>query len=286
MSDLTKPALTVMIPAHNEAAYIQPCLRALYGSAPLPQLADGSAGVEVLLCANGCTDATVELARAVPVPDGWHLRVLERAVGNKLAALSEGDQQARAERLAYLDADVILAPELLPQLVQSLDPTQALHVSGSPKVSRATSATTRAYARIWQQTPFVTDGGPGFGIFAMTRKGRARWGDWPAIISDDTFARLTFTAPERKRLSATYEWPMVEGFRNLVRVRRRQDRGVSEIAAQFPALLQNDDPRRSTTRILLGLLPKDPIGVLVYITVGLAVRTSLFDTGNGWTRGR
>uniref|UniRef100_A0AAN0MD34 Uncharacterized protein n=1 Tax=Yoonia rhodophyticola TaxID=3137370 RepID=A0AAN0MD34_9RHOB len=45
---------------------------------------------------------------------------------------------------------------------------------------------------------------------------------------------MNFTPAERVEVPATYIWPMVEGFGNLVRVRRRQDIGVAEIAQKYP----------------------------------------------------
>ena len=50
-------ACSILIPAHNEAGYIQPCLEALLASDQT-----GSA-VEVIVMANGCTDDTVDAAR-------------------------------------------------------------------------------------------------------------------------------------------------------------------------------------------------------------------------------
>jgi hypothetical protein len=82
----------------------------------------------------------------------------------------------------------------------------------------------------------------------------------------------------------TYSWPMVEGLRNLVRVRRRQDRGVAEIAALYPALLKNESKARLGLRGLVGLGLRDPIAFAVYLAVSLAVR--LPGTSGGWERGR
>lgn len=272
--------ISVLIPAHNEADYITGCLTALYTSTI------SGHGIEVLVLANGCTDDTVARARSVSVPDGWEMRVLERAEGGKLAALTEGDTAANGDILVYLDADVQVEPELLSQIAHALCPNRALYASGSPCVTPAQSAFTRAYASAWVRLPFVRTGAPGFGIFAMTRTGRERWGQWPAIISDDTYARLHFSPEERIRLPGRYHWPMVEGFRNLVRVRRRQDRGVAEIKTLFPQLLQNDDPRPSGMRAMARIALNNPIGAAVYVAVSLAVKTRLFSSNVAWTRGR
>ncbi len=274
--------LSVLIPAHNESAYICGCLGALYASAPLP---DGAA-VEVLVLANGCSDDTADRARALAPPPGWSLRVLERSEGGKLAALTEGDEKARGDILVYLDADVRVEPDLLPQIATALGSRTPAYACGSPCISRAADPVTRAYARFWSALPFVTKGAPGFGLFAMTRAGRSRWGEWPAIISDDTFARLQFAPEERLRLPGRYHWPMVEGFRNLVRVRRRQNIGVAEIARLFPGLPANDDKRVLPPGDLARLAIRDPLGFLAYAAVSLAVRTPLYASSEHWVRGR
>ncbi|MDE4096164.1 glycosyltransferase family 2 protein [Phaeobacter gallaeciensis] len=274
------PMISVLIPAHNEAAYIRPCLEALFAADPLPGLA------EVLVLANGCTDDTAEIARSVTLPQGWSRKVIDLPQGGKLAALNAGDARAKGAVLVYLDADVTVTPPLLAQLAGVLTPERPLYASGSPRVAPARSSLTRAYGRFWSRLPFVTDGAPGFGLFAMTRTGRERWQDWPDIISDDTFARLSFAPAERIRVPARYDWPMVEGFANLVRVRRRQNLGVEEIAKRFPHLLENDDKRSLGASSLMRLFLRDPLGFAAYALVSLTVKTPLFRTKTRWARGR
>ena len=276
------PLVSVLIPAHNEEAYISECLKALYASDPLPD----HMSVEVLVLANGCSDDTVQIARHVPVPDGWAVQVLEMPEGGKLGALNAGDAVARGSVLVYLDADVIVSPALLGQLANALSGTAPLYASGTPIVSPAHSLMTRTYGRFWSRLPFVTEGAPGFGVFAMNRAGRNRWQERPDIISDDTFARLSFSPPERIRVPASYHWPMVEGLANLVRVRRRQNEGVDEITAGFPHLLHNDDKRPLGALGILRLALGDPIGFAAYTLVSLTVKTSLFKNRSRWARGR
>ncbi|MEL0435764.1 glycosyltransferase family 2 protein [Phycobacter sp. K97] len=274
--------VSVLIPAHNEADYIAPCLEALFASRPLP----GEIQVEVLVLANGCSDDTARIACDVPAPDGWHIRVLELPEGGKLGALNAGDAAAKGSVLVYLDADVIVSPALLGQLATALSGGAPRYASGAPRVSPARSLVTRAYGRFWSRLPFVCEGVPGFGVFAMTRAGRDRWQNWPDIISDDTFARLSFTPSERVPVPATYHWPMVEGFTNLVRVRRRQNAGVDEIAAAFPHLMSNDDNRSIGPLGVLRLGVRDPLGFGTYALVSLVVKTPLFKSRSRWARGR
>ncbi|WP_323782884.1 glycosyltransferase [Leisingera sp.] len=276
------PQVSVLIPAHDEAAYIAGCLQAVFASDPLPQ----GMTAEVLVLANGCRDETAALARAQRPSAGWDLRVLELPEGGKIGALNAGDAAARGDLLIYLDADVGVSPALIPRIAAVLAQDVPLYASGRPQVALARSAVTRAYARLWSRLPFVTGGVPGFGVFAMNRAGRQRWGDWPDIIADDIFARLNFAPSERVKVPAVYSWPMVEGFRNLVRVRRRQNAGVAEVAGKFPVLQQNEDKSPPDGGFVLKLLLSEPAGFLVYAMVALATKTPLFASGSRWTRGR
>ncbi len=273
------PGLSVIIPAHEEAAYLGACLAALLASdGALPE-------VEVIVVANGCTDATADIARgAVPAAArrGWRLQVIELARGGKPGALNAGDAAARRGARVYLDADVTVSPPLLAALAAVLETDAPVYASGRPRIT-ARGAAARRYARFWARLPFVAEGVPGFGLFAVNAAGRARWGAFPDIISDDTFARLHFAPSERRGVGARYDWPLIEGIAPLVRVRRRQDRGVAEIARLYPALAAHAAPRPGAGTVLSCAL-RDPAGFAVYAAVALATRIGR--GAPGWVRGR
>lgn len=277
------PLISVILPAHNEAAYIGACLDALLASDA------GTYSTEVIVVANACTDATVTIAESYANKAqnrGWKFQVIDTPLPGKLAALNQGDAAARGVIRVYLDADVQVTPPLLSQLAEALNTQAPRYASGTPHVAPARTPVTRAYARFWARLPFVTQGVPGFGLFAVNLAGRARWQDFPDIISDDTFVRLSFNPDERQRLPAGYSWPMVEGFRNLVRVRRRQDAGVTQIADRYPALLANDDTPAPGLPLILRQALRDPFGFAAYAAVKLAVRTPFARSAHFWARGR
>ncbi|MGR3546798.1 MAG: glycosyltransferase family 2 protein [Roseovarius sp.] len=279
LTDKTMPRLSVIIPAHNEAGMIGDCLHALFASDPV------AGGAEVIVVANGCQDATVAEATACrAAARDWTLTVLDLPQGGKPGALSAGEAAARGKVLAYLDADVLVSPPLLRQITEALDRPEPGYASGQVVIPTPRSAFSRLYAGFYRQVPFFHHGVPGCGLFAMNRAGRARWGDWPGIISDDTFARLHFAPRERHALPARYAWPIVEGVGTLVRVRRRQDAGVAEIARHYPALLANDDTRPRGPGWVLRAALRAPLGFLAYVIVALMVRARR--GGADWTRGR
>ncbi|MCT4369670.1 glycosyltransferase [Yangia mangrovi] len=264
------PAVSVILPACNESALIGACLKALLasdwpGDSPAP---------EVIVIANGCIDDTAERARGFVegfAARGWSLRVIERAEGGKLAALNAGDAEAGSGIRIYLDADVTVSKALLAQLHAALSRPGARYASGRLRIT-AHGWAARAYARTWRQVPFMSDGVPGCGVFAVNAEGRARWPEFPDIISDDTFVRLSFTPDERASVPAHYEWPIAEGLAALVRVRRRQDAGVAEVGKLYPRLLGNDDKLPLSAIGKLRMALRDPIGFAVYSGVALLVR--------------
>lgn len=204
--------------------------------------------------------------------------------GGKIGALNHADACAGPGTRLYLDADIRMSPRLLSGLVAALDVPQPRYAGGRLVVAPAKSAVSRAYARFWQKLPFVAQGVTGAGLFAVNAAGRARWGAFPQIISDDTFARLQFTEAERFLVDEPYEWPLVEGFSPLVRVRRRQDRGVAQIAQMFPDLPARQGHVRPDRAELIRLAAADPLGFAAYAAVALAVRGGR--DNQEWARGR
>lgn len=278
------PALSLILPAHNEADYIAPCLDAVLASDPL---GDG-ARLEIIVVPNGCVDATASIAHSyekAAETKGWSLKVETLEGGGKLAALNAGESAAQADVLAYLDADVLVSPTLLCKTHSALSGADPAYASGQVRLMRSKSWFTNAYGRFYNTVPFMRQTAPGCGFFAMNKAGRARWDAWPDIISDDTFARLCFAPCERFQVEASYQWPLVEGFRNLLRVRRRQNTGVDQIGTLFPELLSNDAKQGFAPRDLLKSATRHPLGFLAYGLVSLCARLSQQDTTD-WKRGR
>lgn len=277
----TNGSLSVIIAARNEEHYIADCLAALIAQD------EADMQVQVIIAANACSDQTVAVAKSCAAKfkaRGWALTVLDLPSGGKLGAINTAEGEAQGAGLVYLDADVRCAPTLLAQLAQALSVPEPRYATGTIAVMPAKTWVTRRYSSFWTRLPFVQGGAVGAGLFAVNRAGRARWKAFPDIISDDTFARLNFAPDERIEVPAIYHWPMVEGFRNLVRVRRRQDVGVAEVYELYPELSANESKEPLGWRGVLRLFVADPIGFLVYLSISLTVRFSQKSTE--WTRGR
>ena len=275
--------VTVIIPASNEAALIGACLDSLLAS-EWPQ----DKPLDVVVIANGCHDDTAGIARgreSAFAARGWSLLIIDRPEGGKPGALDAGDDTVRGDGpRVYLDADVTISPRLLDRLADALSVARPRYASGRVRIT-AQSAVSRAYARMWGRVPFMQHGVPGCGVFAVNAAGRARWGRFPDIIADDTFVRLCFAPEERVLVDACYDWPVAEGFARLVKVRRRQDAGVSEIARKYPALAKNDDKRPFPLADKFRAALFDPMAFAVYGGVALVVRLTRKNRQE-WARGR
>jgi glycosyltransferase involved in cell wall biosynthesis len=275
--------ISIIIPANNEEALLPRCLTALAASDPVDE------GVQIIVAANACTDGTVAVANGMAQTfenRGWPLLVLDLAEGGKMNALNRGDAAAMGDKRVYLDADVTVDPALMAELSQVLNDPRSTYASGDVRIAQPQSWVSRAYRQIYKRVPFFTQDVPGCGLFAVNAAGRERWGDFPDIISDDTFVRLSFPPSERKKTDAGYDWPIVEGFSNLVTVRRRQNIGVDQVAQLYPHLQANDNKPQLTLGQKLGLAFSYPLGFCVYGAVALTVKLTQARADNHWSRGR
>lgn len=274
--------LSIVIPANNEADYIGACLESLLGQRNV------SALIDIVVVANACTDETVAIARAFSErarDRGWRFVVLDTDGEGKTNALNMGDDAAAHPARLYLDADVVMEPDLLAGICRILSKPQPVFCGGRLKVAPAHSRITRRYAEIWTRLPFTTSPDPtGAGLYAVNAAGRRRWARFPNIVSDDTYVRLLFAPEERKTAPAGYLWPMAEGARALVRVRLRQNARVNATMKRHPYLPMNDCKPRLGVRGHLRLMLRRPVGYAVYAAIALVVRFRKPNTA--WTRGR
>jgi glycosyltransferase involved in cell wall biosynthesis len=284
--------ISVIIPAHDEEGFIGPCLASLAASdapAPLRYARPGPVALETIVVANGCTDRTADEARAAApafAARGWRLSVLELPERGKTRALNAGDAAAGGDIRLYVDADVCVDPGLVAALAAALDRPGPAYAGGRGRIRPARTLASRLYARFWQRLPFMAEGVPGNGVYAVNAAGRARWAAFPDIISDDAFVRRLFSPDERHGVAAGYDWPIAEGLAALVRVRRRQNRGLAELDARFPDLPGKAERTAPGPGRLLRLVLSDPVGFAVYAGVAMAVRLTRRRDPGGWARDR
>ena len=231
-------SISVVIPAHDEAAVIGRCLRALDRGL----LAGDDARAVVV--ANGCSDRTADAAReAAGRLENLRVRVVETPAPGKANALNLGDDDLAAAGWAggpraYLDADVEVdglslrrvALALAEPGVLAAGPRARVELSGRPW-------SVRSFYAVWSTLPGVRAGMIGTGLFALSEAGRARFGRFPHVTADDTFVRLHFAEHERRSVggaTAVVHAPTTR--RELVAIKTRAHFGNLELRDRRPDL--------------------------------------------------
>lgn len=257
--DETTATMSVVIPAHDEARVLGGTLAALRVAAVCER-------PQVVVVANGCSDATAQIAREAGAV------VVEMGAATKAGALRAGDAVARHFPRVYLDADIELSPRTLDELARTLRDGDAM--AASPQVvfdDGQASWPVRAFYRVYRELPYVTQGLVGLGVYGLSAAGRSRFTEFPDVTSDDLFVQRLFMQHERATSNGTFRVAVPRDLLNLVRVRTRTAAGNSELSGWGIA----DGFERSTTstsRALLDLVVQNPghlpaVGVYVAVTV-------------------
>ncbi|HEX2029445.1 MAG TPA: glycosyltransferase [Nitriliruptorales bacterium] len=236
------PIASVVIPAHDEEAVVGRCLDALLTGADPSEL-------DIVVACNGCTDRTAEVAET------YHgVRVLSIEPASKIAALNAGDRAARAYPRIYLDADAELTGEDARALAVALTDGDCL--AAAPRrtmVLDDRSVAVRLYYRFSQRLPVFEEGFIGSGAYALSERGRARWGAWPDVVADDLLVLRSFDPHERRTVwDARVVVHPPKRFRQLLR------RGVRVVRAN-----------RELGRVASPRLPAPPSGFRVAAAAAL-----------------
>lgn len=134
------PALSVVIPAYNEEANVEPCYHEL-----VAVLGEGGEPFEIVFVDDGSTDGTREALRRLARVDP-RVRVLRlRRNAGQTAALDAGFRASRGRVVVTMDADLQNDPRDIPRLLAALPGYDA--VCGW-RVDRRDPWTKRAASRI------------------------------------------------------------------------------------------------------------------------------------------
>ncbi|GLW23542.1 hypothetical protein Mame01_35850 [Microbispora amethystogenes] len=260
MTETAPAAMTVVVPAHNEATVIGRLLSGL--------LRDAEPGeMDVVVVANGCTDGTADVARGFP-----GVRVLETPVPSKREALRLGAAAAGVFPILYVDADVELGTTdaramcatLRGDGVLATAPERALPLADRPWP-------VRSYYAVWSRLPEVRAGLFGRGVIAVGEEGQARLDALPSVMADDLAASLAFQPHERAvtgTARVVVHPPRTLG--DLIRRRVRAVTGVAELDGS-----PGGRTARTGVRDLAGMArsPRLVPHLAVFLAVTLLART-------------
>jgi glycosyltransferase involved in cell wall biosynthesis len=254
---------SIVIPAHNEAASIERCLRSLILGAATGEL-------EIVVVANGCSDETAHVARGF----GDQVRVIEVTLPSKANALNLGDREVSSFPRLYVDADVVMSCESVRAICTVLNEGRVL--AAAPAVDTVfppqTSWWVRGYYDFWMALPYVREGMMAAGAYAVSEAGRRRFGDFPDVISDDGFVRLQFEPAERVEVPAARSLVTAPGsLSDLVRIKTRSRVGAMQLKANYPELFARETrtKRYGVAMIEMLLRPRLYLCALPYLWVGL-----------------
>lgn len=237
---------SIIIPAHNEEKVIARCLRELTADSALE-------GAEIFVVCNGCSDKTAEIASQFA-----GVRAVSIDTASKIAALNEGDRLATQFPRVYLDADVLVSGESLKKAMRGLEllgvevvaPRLRVDLSGS-------NIFVNAFYAVWLKLPyFAANHMVGSGIYILSEAGRARFGKFPQIISDDGYVRSLFKPGERKTVGDSHFTIFApKSLASLIKIKTRARFGNMQVVRQFPG---SELGGENSLKSLVALILKKP----------------------------
>jgi hypothetical protein len=129
-SPMQWPSLSIIIPACNEAEYIEAALNSV--------LAQDYPALEIIVIDDRSTDATGQIIDRLAAQDArikpLHVTILPEGWLGKVHALHQGVQCAHGDWLLFTDADIHFAPNTLQRAIQYAQHTHADHLALLPRV--------------------------------------------------------------------------------------------------------------------------------------------------------
>jgi glycosyltransferase involved in cell wall biosynthesis len=267
---------TIVIAAHNEEAVIGRTLDALAEVA-----AEGE--IAVVVVPNGCSDRTAEVAAA-----RTGVVVASIDVASKTAGLRVGDRRAGPGPRIYLDADVVLTSRAARAVIDAL--SSGAIAGRPPHVFDSARAgwVVRSWYRIRQDLPSISSALWGAGCYALSEEARARFDEFPEVVSDDLFIDSLFTADE---VAIVPTDPVVvttpRRLRDLLRILRRSYRTQREVEASGTEPLSTG--QRGQLSDIATLVRRRPArivdaGVYVAVVAYARLRTRMSRRAERWER--
>ncbi len=226
-------AFTLIIPAHNEETVIARCLDTVRNGAPADH------AMEIIVAANGCTDRTVEIARAV-APEAV---VLDLPVGSKTGAINAANSAASHFPRIYLDADVECSYPSLAALAAALRASGVMTAAPAIRLDQSRcNSIMKAYYRAWARQPYAKAGKGGAGCYGLSSEALACVGEFPPIIGDDIWIHTRFPDAVKRYIAEDDHGQPVYSVvypprtaREQIKVEARRQNGNAEVRQLYPS---------------------------------------------------
>lgn len=125
-------SVSVIVCAHNEAASIGAKLRSVFAS-----LRGRKEAIEIIVCDDGSTDATADIAAALEAESPFPFRLMRLPRGGKAAALREAIRTAAGDILVFSDADPLWDEATLGELLRPFADPSVGAVAGEVRSLRS-----------------------------------------------------------------------------------------------------------------------------------------------------
>ncbi len=250
---------SVIIPAHNEATVIRPCIDSLIHQP----------GVDTLIVAcNGCTDNTAAIVRQY-YPQAI---CLEIATPSKVNALNEAEKYISTWPVFYIDADTQVSDNAISIITQALADGTTLLAAPEPVIDTSQSSWwVKQYYKTWLTLPYIREGVVATCSYVLSQQGRERFKHFPAVINDDGFVRCQFKRDERRNIAGTtIAIRAPHNLASLIKIKSRARLGNQQLAVLNLCPCTKAKPY---SRILIEkLLSKYFLSALVYLLIATAIR--------------
>jgi glycosyltransferase involved in cell wall biosynthesis len=274
------PVAAVIVPAHNEASIIDECLSTMLEGALHGEF-------DVIVATNGCTDDTAVVARRFS-----GVRIVDTPIASKTAALNLADRATDVWPRIYVDADVRVDVHALRETAHAITNEDALAAAPRFEVdTRGRPWTVRAYYDIYQRIPWTQEGMIGSGLYALSREGHDRLGEFPDVIYEDLVVSRLFRPGERVTVTnASFTISAPRDLRTLIAVKTRVATGNLAYRRNPPVELEQHVPARAKRTYLdIVAQPRNWLALAVYATVYVLTRIGArrrYRKGNlrTWTR--
>lgn len=115
--------LSIGIPTHDGANTLKEAILSLDRALSKIKLRE----IEVLICANACTDNTIEIAKEISIQlPQLNIQVFEIPEKSKVSAMKKIEEYSRFNPLLFIDDDIELHPAAIEKAIEKLDSDPAL----------------------------------------------------------------------------------------------------------------------------------------------------------------
>jgi glycosyltransferase involved in cell wall biosynthesis len=264
---------TIILPAYNESLVIGRTLATLKKLEKLTPL-------QIIVACNGCSDSTAEIAK------GFNVNVIEIEKAGKIGALNAACQMIQGDVVVFLDADLIIFPSDILDLINAINHTTCKLAIGTMQVDVTNSSIlVKSFYKGWLFNPYFNNGKAG-GVYAMSTPLIVNLIPFPDITNDDEWIYRNVPCQWISHVkSCVFIALAPRTMRNLLKVRMRVFRGNKELLSYCKPKLNQS--RMNYLNAYINNLFKKPLHAphfifFALISIWLRIRYRLGWYDNEW----